>query len=562
MNKPPKFLLIIVLILFAIVSSLVATGLYFFYMIPKKAGVEEERYTLENVYITDSSGGKICFYYDNQYYEYAGSIDNGYSGIANVDIEGNDIQKIYLKQDTVDGTLLSYSEDHIELANHVSYTLSAELPVYLEEDAGITEQNLSDLIIGNTAVTCVFDHGEVCALISNGAVESPTIRVLLKNAGSPYYDSLYITCDGKWSVDGTGQKTNDWISAKELFSGDADSEISVESEDGGFLYLCDSNGKISSEGYEGSFHIRNTEKGYVLINELPMEEYVRYVLPSEMPASFSMEALKAQAVCARTFAYLQMNNNTYASLGANLDDSTSFQVYNSVGTDERCDAAVAETAGQVLTFAGDLVTCYYYSTSAGYTENLEVWENEDSPEYLSVKSCLTGEESYTDLSGEEAFSAFIGTSPASYDSDSPFYRWTAKLNLANITDEDLGTLTKLTVSERSKSGYITALTCTYTYGSVRISNENEIRTFLGKALKELTLADGSTRDFSSVPSACFEVTSVDGFTVILTGGGFGHDVGMSQYGAGKMAENGADYQEILEFYYTGTDITNVSGLES
>ena len=67
------------------------------------------------------------------------------------------------------------------------------------------------------------------------------------------------------------------------------------------------------------------KKGYVLINEIPMEDYIRYVLPSEMPLSFSYEALKAQAVCARTFTYGQMKNDTYARYGANLDDSIAYQ---------------------------------------------------------------------------------------------------------------------------------------------------------------------------------------------------------------------------------------------
>ena len=66
--------------------------------------------------------------------------------------------------------------------------------------------------------------------------------------------------------------------------------------------------------------------GYVLVNELPIETYLRYVLPSEMPTYFSYEALKAQAVCARTFAYKQMRQNAYAEYGANLDDSTAYQV--------------------------------------------------------------------------------------------------------------------------------------------------------------------------------------------------------------------------------------------
>lgn len=86
--------------------------------------------------------------------------------------------------------------------------------------------------------------------------------------------------------------------------------------------------------------MRRADEGYVLINDVPIETYLRYVVPSEMPTKFSYEALKAQAVCARTFAYKQMQGNTYAEYGANLDDSTAFQVYHAASAYEVTDRAV------------------------------------------------------------------------------------------------------------------------------------------------------------------------------------------------------------------------------
>ena len=135
-----------------------------------------------------------------------------------------------------------------------------------------------------------------------------------------------------------------------------------------------------------------------------MEDYIRYVLPSEMPLSFSYEALKAQAVCARTFTYGQMKNDTYARYGANLDDSIAYQAYHATTSYEVTDQAVADTAGMVMTYKGKLADCYYYSTSPGYSENLEVW-NAASPGYLLAENHTR--EKTKDLSSDKAFHKFI-----------------------------------------------------------------------------------------------------------------------------------------------------------
>ena len=80
----------------------------------------------------------------------------------------------------------------------------------------------------------------------------------------------------------------------------------------------------------------------MLVNEIELEEYLKKVIPSEMPSSYEKEALKAQAVCARTYAFMQSRSNTYSAYGAQIDDSTQFQVYNNVDPDERTTQAVQE----------------------------------------------------------------------------------------------------------------------------------------------------------------------------------------------------------------------------
>ena len=95
-----------------------------------------------------------------------------------------------------------------------------------------------------------------------------------------------------------------------------------------------------------------------------------------MPASYEKEALKAQAVCARTYAYRQIQGNAYGQYGAHVDDSTNFQVYNNISTSERTDQAVNETCGQMLFYNDKPIEAFYYSTSCGHGADGSVWGNE------------------------------------------------------------------------------------------------------------------------------------------------------------------------------------------
>ena len=141
-------------------------------------------------------------------------------------------------------------------------------------------------------------------------------------------------------------------------------------------------------GYRGKLEIRAVDGGLLIINQLPVEEYLRYVVPSEMPANYPEEALKAQAICARTYAYGKMLRPGYEEFDAHLDDSTAFQVYHNCGEQEKTTKAIRETAGMVLwTKEGELADTYYYSTSCGRGTGAEIWmdEGETGPNYLSAK---------------------------------------------------------------------------------------------------------------------------------------------------------------------------------
>lgn len=385
------------------------------------------------------------------------------------------------------------------------------------------------------------------------------IHVLIKNNDHLYFEELFLQGAGEWYINeqliGSGNAMNmiEFMKQKEILV------ASIRSADGnGSFSIMDKEGDIIKEGYQGTLEVRLYDEaagydgGVVLINVLPLEEYVRFVLPSEMPSYFSYEALKAQAVCARTLAVKQRANREYEKWNADLDDSTDYQVFHECETNELTDQAVKDTEGEVIIYGEKPIDCYYYSTSAGNSNDMSVWLSEDLP-YIKQKKFTDFRD--MDFSDEGLLATFLSQKPLCYDSDSPFYRWTATLDFTNVKDEQYGKVKGFSVTKRNASGYITEIKINYENGACFLEHEYEIRKFLGQALISLTLADGSIRDnFMVLPSSCFIVEAKDGKNYELKGAGFGHGIGMSQYGASKMGEDGLDYKAILSFYYDGAAI--------
>jgi stage II sporulation protein D len=522
---------------------------------------EDVNGVLENAYIVSNEEQELVVLYRGTYYLARGTAEAAYTGVADLWLENGKIKKISAKSSAIEGVLASYTESTVQIEGYEPLACAGSLPVYYRDGAGegidaVQQIAVSDLIIGTSEVRLVVANGQACAIVKRESDNVDSIRVLLKNGSETAYDALYVVCDAACTVDGKKRKAGKVLSAAKCLKGQKDgSEIRISPQGDGLLYLCNKKGEKLTEGYEGDFILRKAAEGYVLINDVPMETYLCYVLPSEMPTGFSYEALKAQAVCARTYAYRQLSGDSYAAYGANLDDSTAYQVYHATTRYEVTDRAVEETAGEVLTCEGELADCYYFSTSAGYSENLEVW-GKDSPSYLVAENHT--ETATQNLSRKKVFHQFITEAVESYDADSPYYRWTATISARLGMDEEYGLLKSISVDKRSSSGYILALTVVFDKGERTYTKENDIRSALGKYVVSVTLQDGTVRtDLHSVPSACFEVTSQKDGEIVLSGGGFGHGIGMSQYGADAMGREGKSYSEILAYYYKGAAIQAV-----
>lgn len=274
------------------------------------------------------------------------------------------------------------------------------------------------------------------------------------------------------------------------------------------------------------------------VSELSLRDYVIGAVLAEMPASYSEEALKAQAVAARTYAVRQREKQRLSPdpelLGADIsNDSTKYQAYftpaqaKSFYGDaydayfEKAAAAIDSTEAEVLVYEGEPIVAAFHSTSGGKTESAEVvW---GSPvDYLVPVESEEDEKS------------------PSYLDEQTFTEAEAKARLeANLEGADFGNEPSdwIKIKEKSASGTVTKMTA-------------------GGA--ELTGAD--FRRIFSLRSANFTLEYGDGIFTVTTKGS-GHGVGMSQYGANAMAKSGSDYKEILLHYYTGAEIADMNSLD-
>lgn len=488
--------------------------------------------------------------------------------LADLTMEHGKIAKVSVKKERISGKVLSVQDTAIELEGYGSVPLDEEYKV-LKTYGDIKRQQLSDILVGSDSQEFVVAKGKICAVIKEREDAADQIRVLILGDGfqSRYHERIEITCPGSVrKVQGDSETMLDPGSVVSVTSGDGTcsaQRLILEPQDGSELTVTSLNRAQGQPSYAGRLEILDTDDGLVLVNELELEDYLKKVIPSEMPSSYEKEALKAQAVCARTYAFMQRKSNTYSAYGAQIDDSTQFQVYNNVDPDEKTAQAVQETYGKMLYYNGNPITAYYFSTSCGTTTNASIWDSdpEDTP-YLRCLSLQTAR-SRLSFASEEAFASFIKKKdfPA-YDASYPLYRWNFRTNGTIIASHvgGVGKITGVSVTERGPGGVAMKLLVKGSEGETTISGQNAIRSALGDASLTLNLMDGKTSDgWSLLPSGflAIEETGTDEQGVVqfrVYGGGYGHGVGMSQNGAQGMAKAGMGYEEILKYFYDGVTI--------
>jgi stage II sporulation protein D len=282
---------------------------------------------------------------------------------------------------------------------------------------------------------------------------------------------------------------------------------------------------IGNNWYRGRVYVVPTGKGLTAVNYVDLEQYLFSVLGSEMSARWPLEALKAQAVAARSYA---LHERQYASNGVfDLGNTQGWQVYQGISKEAvSTQQAVLSTSGQVLTHNGNIINAVFHSSAGGCTENVEdVWTR-PLPYLRSVQN--------------------------RFDEGQPNYQWSETVAADRLSRFGVGTVQRIEPVERTPvCGRWKRARIIGDQGQSKVVSGEELRTALGLKSTLFQIA----AQFPQTASKNDTKTRPSGF--VINGRGFGHGLGMSQYGALNMALRGAKYQQILGQYYVKTTLAKI-----
>ncbi|HET6514418.1 MAG TPA: SpoIID/LytB domain-containing protein [Thermodesulfovibrionales bacterium] len=266
--------------------------------------------------------------------------------------------------------------------------------------------------------------------------------------------------------------------------------------------------------YTGNIEVWKGDKGLYIVNELLLEEYVESVVASEVGTNWEMEALKAQAVIARTYAAYRMNAS--GSSKYHITSSVLHQVYKGNNAQIQVAYAVKETAGEIITYDGKPIEAFYHSTSGGMTEDPKEVFGKSFPYLKPIETKCE---------------------------QSPYWLWERKIPFQEIDKAlNLTGIKEISVTSLTTTGRVRDLSIESQSGRITMK-ATQFRKLLG---------------WSRLPSTDFHMT-MNGDSVIFEGKGYGHGVGLCQWSALQMAKDGKSYREILSYFYPGTEIQHYEG---
>ncbi len=300
--------------------------------------------------------------------------------------------------------------------------------------------------------------------------------------------------------------------------------------------------KVNSTWYRGEFKIYKKKAAHSLlvVNHLAVDEYLKGVVAAEMPPEWPVEALKAQAVAARTYAYSQLQS----PLGDQYDicATQECQVYRGVtGETTNTNRAVEETFGEIATYLGTPIQAFFHSSSGGLTENSRDLLGQTIPYLSSVED---------------------------FDQNSPYSVWEKQYSASALREKlaergiRVGALKDVKVIATTSTGRAKTIRVTGTQGTAIIS-AMVFRNMLGLKSTFFSVSGSgkSAADYSVQKASYSDENIFDdnrGRSFVVVGHGFGHGLGMSQWGARAMSEEGKSYQEIISHYYPSSQVQNIS----
>ncbi len=377
--------------------------------------------------------------------------------------------------------------------------------------------------------------------------QTPLIRRLLLKSlqdqgySEPYLDSKILT-----EIPQVSWKINDKIYRAET--------LEINTPNHLFKVKENQNNEIL---YGGSLKVQpNSYRNFTLVNKVPLETYLRGVVPHEIGPNAPTEAVKAQTIIARTYAL--RNLRRFQADNYQLCANTHCQVYQGLtGTTTRSDQAINTTKGQVLTYENKLVDALYYSTSGGVTSFFtDIWNGENRPYLKSVIDAPTAiwDLNKNALTDEENFKKFINLNQGFNETGRNVFRWNKQAKIEDLSADlrrylertkhplaNFNLIKNMTVKERSSSGRILKMEVETDLGLVQLQ-KNDVRSAFGPPISTLFYLEPIFAQDQKLTGYAF------------IGGGFGHGVGLSQFGSYNLANLGWNNEKILQFYYPGTMI--------
>lgn len=530
---------------------------------------------MENVWIESGEGSEIRIFFNG--YKRTIKLKNRLNqkleaNMGDLTFTEGQLTSVDYKTSRIKSAITGIEDNTFILKDYGKITGTENLVIYqiYPEPAVISRDKL---LADGTVYEFVLEGDKICGIIYQAYTEE-TIRVLLHGADESYeLSSVTVTAEEPFIVIKENQVSRyEGGESVTLVSEDTGGdEIRVRTEaDGGKIKILSLERSCGNPSYHGDICLSAYGGGMVVINEVNLESYVAGVIPGEMPISYGTEALKVQAVCARTFGRRALGEN-FRDYPANLDDTVASQVYNNQLECEESIQAVEATRGQVLQKGDELIATYFFSTSCGHTSDAEdVWYSGGDPEEEddSLSVFLSDDSVSLELSREEDFRRFINLEDGFnyFEEELPWFRWQVFLsaeeiqeNVLNVCQTDIGNLEKITVSDRAESGVLKAVQIEGTKDSCTVYGQYKIRQVLSPENAELIPQSGeAVSGWALLPSAyCYmdpviEANQCEGY--LIHGGGYGHGTGMSQNGAMKMAEMGKDYKEILAYFFPDSSL--------
>lgn len=574
-----------------------------------------EKIILHNIWIIKGKENKIE--------TFAGGIEKGFQTkfplsdgiekvVGDIAVENQKVIQVSVKPDIIHGKVLLASDKYIEVEGYGKLPLEEGFCIYKIYD-GLSIETTSSILVGYKTTDFVVSQGKISAALIKENMKAENIRVLLKTSDykDVFHEKVKFSVNTDFTLKSkdkeTSYKAGDTVTIEPGDKLLSDGRVKViPKSDNGRIQILSITRDCGNPKYRGSLEVSEGDKGLLLVNELSLEEYLYAVIPSEMPTYYGIEALKVQAVCARSYAYRQLLANGLNSYGAHVDDSAAYQVYNNISENEESIMAVKDTFGKVIKYHGEVIPAYYFSTSCGHTTDAgSVWTNAKNEPYLAGKLMEKKEDGkqveaqekktamYEDLSKEDNFRTFIrDTDFQTYENDFSWYRWKtfmsaenikkvidsnllsryqanpefiltmtskAKNDFVSVPVDTVGNIVDISALKRGNGGIVTELLIKGTKNTIKVINEYNIRVLLAPVYDSIERKDLSKVDnLSILPSAFFIIDrkeksgNLTGFE--LTGGGYGHGVGMSQNAVKGMADEDMKYEAIIKYFYKETEL--------